>query len=69
MSISQIAKSISESVTLKLNEKAAILREKGDPVIHLGGGEQIQTRGVPIAFVRSTQVVGGNRHHTLLLEN
>jgi aspartate aminotransferase len=39
MSISQIAKSISESVTLKLNEKAAILREKGDPVIHLGGGE------------------------------
>jgi aspartate aminotransferase len=26
-------------VTLKLNEKAAILRAKGDPVIHLGGGE------------------------------
>ena len=39
MSISQIARSISESVTLKLNEKAAILRAKGDPVIHLGGGE------------------------------
>jgi aspartate aminotransferase len=39
MSIGQIARTISASVTLKLNEKAAILREKGDPVIHLGGGE------------------------------
>ncbi len=39
MSISQIARTISESVTLKLNETAALLREKGDPVIHLGGGE------------------------------
>ncbi len=39
MSISQIARSIGESATLKLNEKAAILRAKGDPVIHLGGGE------------------------------
>lgn len=39
MSISQIARSISSSATLKLNEKAALLRAKGDPVIHLGGGE------------------------------
>jgi len=39
MSISQIARSISESATLKLNETAAILRAKGEPVIHLGGGE------------------------------
>ncbi len=39
MSISQIGRSIGESVTLKLNETAAILRAKGDPVIHLGGGE------------------------------
>lgn len=39
MSISQIARTISASPTLKLNEKAAILREKGEPVIHLGGGE------------------------------
>jgi aspartate aminotransferase len=39
MSISQIARTIGESVTLKMNEKAAILRAKGDPVIHLGGGE------------------------------
>jgi len=39
MSISHIGKTIRESVTLKLNEKAAILRAKGEPVIHLGGGE------------------------------
>jgi aspartate aminotransferase len=39
MSISHIGKSIGESITLKLNEQAAILKAKGDPVIHLGGGE------------------------------
>jgi len=39
MSLSQLARSIKESVTLKLNETAALLREKGEPVIHLGGGE------------------------------
>lgn len=39
MSISLIGKSIGESATLKLNETAAILRDKGEPVIHLGGGE------------------------------
>lgn len=39
MSLSLIAKSIKPSPTLKLNEKFAILKEKGNPVIHLGGGE------------------------------
>jgi len=39
MSFSIIGKSIAESVTLKLNETASILRAKGEPVIHLGGGE------------------------------
>lgn len=39
MSISQLARSIKPSPTLKLNEMAAKLREKGEPVIHLGGGE------------------------------
>jgi len=39
MSLSLIARNIGESATLKLNEVAAILRAKGDPVIHLGGGE------------------------------
>lgn len=39
MSLSQLAQSISESPTLKLNETAALLRDRGEPVIHLGGGE------------------------------
>lgn len=39
MSISQLAGEIKESSTLALNEKARILRAKGEPVIHLGVGE------------------------------
>jgi aspartate aminotransferase len=39
MNLSQLARSIRESPTLKLNETAALLKDKGEPVIHLGGGE------------------------------
>jgi aspartate aminotransferase len=39
MSVSQLAREIKESPTLRLNEEARILREKGEPVIHLGIGE------------------------------
>ncbi len=39
MSLSQLARSICESPTLKMNQLAAFLRDKGEPVIHLGGGE------------------------------
>jgi aspartate aminotransferase len=39
MSISHIARAVTESPTLKLNGKAALLRSQGKPVIHLGGGE------------------------------
>lgn len=39
MSLSQLAGSIKESPTLKLNAIAARLRAQGEPVIHLGGGE------------------------------
>jgi aspartate aminotransferase len=39
MSVSQLAREIKESPTLVLNEAARILREKGEPVIHLGSGE------------------------------
>jgi aspartate aminotransferase len=43
MSISQIGQSISESATLKLNEAAAALRARGEPVIHLAGGEPVSS--------------------------
>ena len=39
MTISRLARSIAQSPTLKLNEEARLLREKGEPVIHLGIGE------------------------------
>jgi aspartate aminotransferase len=39
MAVSQLARSIKASPTLKLNETAKRLRDKGEPVIHLGGGE------------------------------
>ncbi len=39
MSISQLARSIADSPTLRLNEQARLLREMGQPVIHLGIGE------------------------------
>ena len=39
MSLSQVACSIAESPTLRLNEEARLLRERGESVIHLGIGE------------------------------
>jgi aspartate aminotransferase len=39
MSISQLGRTIRESATLKLNERARVLRAKGEPVIHLGVGQ------------------------------
>jgi aspartate aminotransferase len=39
MSLSQVASEIAASPTLALNEKARLLRIKGEPVIHLGAGE------------------------------
>src|SRR5512135_1701514 len=39
MSLSTLAMSIAESPTIRLNEEARLLRERGVPVIHLGIGE------------------------------
>ncbi len=51
MGISLLAKSIAESPTLKLNEEARLLREKGEAVIHLGIGEP--KNKAPIAAILS----------------
>jgi aspartate aminotransferase len=56
VSISQLARSIKESPTLKLNETAALLREKGEPVIHLGGGEP-KSRAPIDAIINCTALV------------
>ena len=52
MSLSQIACSIHPSPTVALNEEARILREKGEPVIHLGVGEP--KNKTPIAAILSS---------------
>jgi aspartate aminotransferase len=52
MGISRLARSISESPTLKLNEEARILRAKGEPVIHLGAGEP--KNKVPVTAILSS---------------
>ena len=39
MAVSELASTIIESPTLRLNEEARLLRERGEPVIHLGIGE------------------------------
>jgi len=39
MSLSQVASAIPASPTIALNEEARLLRERGEPVIHLGIGE------------------------------
>lgn len=52
MSISQLAREIKESPTLKLNEEAMLLREKGEPVINMGVGEP--TNKAPITAVLSS---------------
>jgi aspartate aminotransferase len=52
MSLSQLAKSIAESPTLRLNESARLLRERGEAVIHLGIGEP--KNKAPISAILST---------------
>jgi len=52
MSVSELAKSIVESPTLRLNEEARVLRERGEPVIHLGIGEP--KNKTPIAAILSS---------------
>lgn len=41
MRLSKLAGAISPSVTLEINTKANQLRDAGEPVIHLGGGEPV----------------------------
>ena len=59
MSVSQLARSIKASPTLRLNETAAKLREKGEPVIHLGGGEPKTKAPLDAVLNCSTQLNTG----------
>src|SRR5512140_706720 len=60
MSLSQLARTIKESPTLRLNEIAARLREKGEPVIHLGGGEPKSKAPIDAVVNCATQLNTGD---------
>jgi aspartate aminotransferase len=64
MSISQIASSVGESATLALNEKAAVLRAKGEPLIHLGGGEPKAKAPVDAILAASAMLNSGEIRYT-----
>jgi aspartate aminotransferase len=64
MSISQIARSIGQSATLKLNETAALLRAKGEPVIHLGGGEPKTRAPIDALVTAASKLTTGEIRYT-----
>ena len=60
MSVSQLARSIVESPTLRLNEEARLLRERGEPVIHLGIGEPKNKAPLPAILSTASKLVTGD---------
>lgn len=64
MSISQLARSIEESPTLRLNEEARQLRERGQPVIHLGIGEPKNKAPITAILSSSAKLTSGDIKYT-----
>jgi len=64
MSISILARSIAESPTLALNEKARLLREKGEAVIHLGAGEPKNKAPLNAILSSAAKLITGDVKYT-----
>lgn len=64
MSISHLARSISESPTLKLNEEARILRERGEAVVHLGIGEPKNKAPITAILSAAAKISSGDVKYT-----
>jgi aspartate aminotransferase len=64
MSISQLAQAVSESPTLVLNEKARILRDAGQPVIHLGSGEPKSKTPIDAIRAAAAQLTSADVRYT-----
>ena len=64
MTVSQLAKSIAESPTLKLNEEARLLREKGEAVIHLGAGEPKNKAPISAILSSAAKLSAGDVKYT-----
>jgi len=60
MSVSELASSIVESPTLRLNEEARLLRERGEPVIHLGIGEPKNKTPIPAILSSAAKLSQGD---------
>jgi len=64
MSVSQLAREIKESPTLAMNEKARLLREKGEKVIHLGAGEPKSKVPVDAVLSAATRLTTADIRYT-----
>lgn len=64
MSISQLARSIHDSPTLRLNERARKMREKGEPVIHLGIGEPKNKAPITAVLASAAKLKAGDIKYT-----
>lgn len=60
MTISALARSIAESPTLKMNEEARLLRERGEAVIHLGIGEPKNKTPIPALLSAAAKLNTGD---------
>ena len=60
MNLSRLASSIPVSPTIALNEEARLLREKGEPVIHLGIGEPKNKAPITAILSSAAKLSGGD---------
>ena len=64
MRLSKLASEIAESPTLALNEEARLLRERGEPVIHLGIGEPKNKTPINAILSSAAKLISGEVKYT-----
>jgi len=64
MRLSKLASEIAESPTLALNEEARLLRERGEPVIHLGIGEPKNRTPIAAILASAAKLTSGEVKYT-----
>jgi len=64
MKLSKLASAIAESPTLALNEEARLLRERGEPVIHLGIGEPKNKTPINAILTSAAKLSSGEVKYT-----
>jgi aspartate aminotransferase len=64
MKLSKLASEIVESPTLALNEEARLLRERGEPIIHLGIGEPKNKTPIAAILASAVKLTSGEVKYT-----